>query len=437
MFLYVKSSIDNIVKPVSKFVFDENRFTRESKFSFKDYVTFFCVNKGTSNQADLEDFIEDDFTNTLNPITRQALSKQRVFINQIVFKEISKEYLRLIGYNRNNHFFKEYKGFRLYGGDGSDFEIPDFEEVRRDFGIKDTPKYRKPAMAKFSSIMDLLNGFILDGIIGNYKQAELPLMHENIDNIQELIIPEKSIFIFDRGYNAMELYAYIISLKSHFIVRLKDKSYIDERYTIKENDSEIKIKLTKDRIKKFHNSTLKEKYSKEKHLNLRILTIELDNGKTEILLTNISDKNFKIEDFKELYNLRWGIETNFNTMKNRLNIENYSGKKRITIEQDIYSKFLKYNVFQYYENYFTLLINRTKRQKGKSGLFKVNQAHLIRKLKKYLPIMILNPTPETIRTYTKKLITSCTKSPNKSTKKQTTKRNPKKQRKFNLNYRPT
>ena len=437
MFSYFKSAIDNIIKPASFFVIDEKRFTRDSKFSFKDYVTFFCVNKGTSNQADLEDFIEDDFINNLETITRQALSKQRVFINPLVFKEISKEYLRLIGYNRNNHFFKEYKGFRLYGGDGSDFEIPDFEEVRRDFGIKDTPKYRKPAMAKFSSIMDLLNGFILDGIIGNYKQAELPLMHQNLDNIQDLIIPEKSIFIFDRGYNAMELYAHIMSINSYFIVRLKDKSYIDERYTIKENDSEIKIKLTKDRIKKFHNPSLKEEYGKEEHLNLRILTIELDNGKTETLLTNIFNKEFQIEDFKELYNLRWGIETNYNTMKNRLNIENYSGKKRITIEQDIYSKFLKYNVFQYYENYFALLINRIKRQKGKSGLFKVNQAHLIRKLKKYLPIMILNPTPETIRTYTKKLITSCTKSPNKCTKKQTTKRNPKKQRKFNLNYRPT
>ena len=437
MFSYFKSAIDNIVKPPSFFVIDEKRFTRDSKFSFKDYVTFFCVNKGTSNQADLEDFIEDDFINNLETITRQALSKQRVFINPLVFKEISKEYLRLIGYNRNNHFFKEYKGFRLYGGDGSDFEIPDFEEVRRDFGIKDTPKYRKPAMAKFSSIMDLLNGFILDGIIGNYKQAELPLMHQNLDNIQDLIIPEKSIFIFDRGYNAMELYAHIMSINSYFIVRLKDKSYIDERYTIKENDSEIKIKLTKDRIKKFHNPSLKEEYGKEEHLNLRILTIELDNGKTETLLTNIFNKEFQIEDFKELYNLRWGIETNYNTMKNRLNIENYSGKKRITIEQDIYSKFLKYNIFQYYENYFALLINRIKRQKGKSGLFKVNQAHLIRKLKKYLPIMILNPTPETIRTYTKKLITSCTKSPNKCTKKQTTKRNPKKQRKFNLNYRPT
>lgn len=222
------------------------------------------MNKGTSNQADLEDFIEDDYTNNLETITRQALSKQRVFINPLVFKEISKEYLRLIGYNRNNYFFKEYKGFRLYGGDGSDFEIPDFEEVRRDFGIKDTPKYRKPAMAKFSSIMDLLNGFILDGIIGNYKQAELPLMHHNLDNIQDLIIPEKSIFIFDRGYNTMELNAHIISLNSHFIVRLKDRNYKEERYTIKENDSEIKIKLTEDRLRKFHNQILKEEYSNKK-----------------------------------------------------------------------------------------------------------------------------------------------------------------------------
>ena len=32
----------------------------------------------------------------------------------------------------------------------------------------------------------------------------------------------------------------------------------------------------------------------------------LENGTTEYLLTNILDKNFTIEDFKKLYNLRWG-----------------------------------------------------------------------------------------------------------------------------------
>lgn len=437
MFYYIKNTFDNIVKPIDKYVIGENKFTRNSKFSFKDYVTFLCFNKGTSNQADLEDFVEDNFTTDIQQITRQAFSKQRTYIYPIVFKEISKQYLLEINYHKNYDFFKTYKGFRLFGGDGSDFEIPDFEEVRKEFQIKDTEKYRKPAQAKFSSIMDLLNGFILDGIIGNYKQAELPLMHKNIENIQDLITPEKSIFIFDRGYNAMELYANIMSMNSYFIVRLKDRNYIDDRYKITENDSEIQLEITKDRLKKFHNKTLKEKYSKIKHLNLRIITITLENGTTESLLTNILDKNFTIEDFQKLYNLRWGIETNYNTMKNRLNIENYTGKRKITIKQDIYSKFLKYNIFQYYRIYFNLLINRTKRQKGIKQEYKVNQAHLIRKLKKYLPIMILNPTKEIIRKYTKKLIDSCTQSPNKNVKNPTTTRNKKKQRKFNINYKPT
>ena len=437
MFYHIKNTFDNIVKPIDKYIIGENKFTRDNKFSFRDYVTFLCFNKGTSNQADLEDFIEDNFTTDIQQITRQAFSKQRTYINPIVFKEISKQYLLEINYNNNHDFFKTYKGFRLFGGDGSDFEIPDFEEVRKEFQIKDTEKYRKPAQAKFSSIMDLLNGFILDGIIGNYKQAELPLMHQNLENIQELITPEKSIFIFDRGYNAMELYAHIMSMNTYFIVRLKDRNYIDDRYKITENDSEIQLEITKERLKKFHNKTLKEKYGKIKHLNLRLLTITLENGTTEYLLTNIQDKNFTIEDFKELYNLRWGIETNYNTMKNRLNIENYTGKRKITIKQDIYSKFLKYNIFQYYRIYFNLLINRTKRQKGITHEYKVNQAHLIRKLKKYLLIMILNPTKEIMRKYTKKLIDSCTQSPNKDIKNPTTTRNKKKQRKFNINYKPT
>ena len=120
------------------------------------------------------------------------------------------------------------------------------------------------------------------------------------------------------------------------------------------------------------------------------------------LLTNLPETKFKTEEFKKLYHLRWGIETNYNTMKNRLNIENYTGKRKITIEQDIYSKFLKYNIFQHYETYLTLLINKKKRKKGIKQKYKTDQAHLIRKLKKYLPIMYQNPNKETIRNYTLK-----------------------------------
>ena len=94
------------------------------------------------------------------------------------------------------------------------------------------------------------------------QTSRITINAQNLENIKDLITPEKSIFIFDRGYNAMELYAHIISINSYFIVRLKDKNYIDERYTIAENDSEIKIELNKDRLKKIPQPCTKKRIQK-------------------------------------------------------------------------------------------------------------------------------------------------------------------------------
>ena len=69
------------------------------------------------------------------------------------------------------------------------------------------------------------------------------------------------------------------------------------------------------------------------------------------------------EDICQIYDYRRGIETNYNTFKNRLDIENYTGTKQITIEQDIYAKFLFYNVFCYYNCYLNRLVNLRMRKK--------------------------------------------------------------------------
>ena len=61
------------------------------------------------------------------------------------------------------------------------------------------------ALGKFSSLQDVLNGFMLDGILGNYKEGELPLMQRNLSNVENMVPLEKSIFTFDRNYNAIEL----------------------------------------------------------------------------------------------------------------------------------------------------------------------------------------------------------------------------------------
>ncbi len=56
-----------------------------------------------------------------------------------------------------------------------------------------------------------------------------------------------------------------------------------------------------------------------------------------ILLSNIFDDDFTPEDFKELYHLRWGIETKYDDVKNKLKSESFSGTGPLAIRQDFFA----------------------------------------------------------------------------------------------------
>ena len=58
---------------------------------------------------------------------------------------------------------------------------------------------------------------------------------------------------------------------------------------------------------------------------------------TETLVTNIYDNTITPSKFKGLYFLRWGVESKYKELKNRLKIEEFSGTKPIAIEQDFYA----------------------------------------------------------------------------------------------------
>ena len=122
------------------------------------------------------------------------------------------------------------------------------------------------------------------------------------------------------------------------------------------------------------------------------------------------------EDICQIYDYRWGIETNYNTFKNRLDIENYTGTKQITIEQDLYAKFLFYNVFCYYNCYLNRLVNLRMRKKGKYGEeneYQIDQANLIRNLKDDLMKTVVNPCKNNVKEFTSDLIWESADEPNK------------------------
>ena len=85
-------------------------------------------------------------------------------------------------------------------------------------------------------------------------------------------------------------------------------------------------------------NTFEYKFAKLKHsLKLRVLKIQLSNGDIEYLATNIFDPQITLDDFKWAYHKRWGIETKYNDVKNKLEIENFTGYSPDAILQDFYA----------------------------------------------------------------------------------------------------
>lgn len=80
-------------------------------------------------------------------------------------------------------------------------------------------------------------------------------------------------------------------------------------------------------------------------VEVRLVKVILDDGTVEVLVANLFDKqHYPYTAFKELYFKRWGIETKYDTLKNQLQLEAFSGQKLITIMQDFHITFFLSNL---------------------------------------------------------------------------------------------
>jgi hypothetical protein len=77
--------------------------------------------------------------------------------------------------------------------------------------------------------------------------------------------------------------------------------------------------------------------TKKTLLKLRLIRVELEKT-IEVLVTNLwQEDGYPDSDFKELYFLRWGVETNISIQKNILQLEAFSGLTVESIKQDFYA----------------------------------------------------------------------------------------------------
>jgi hypothetical protein len=170
----------------------------------------------------------------------------------------------------------------------------------------------------------VLNGVMMDVSLFPYAASERHIAELHLKALQKCKL-EKELVLMDRGYPALDLFDSFNDKGVNFLIRCPQKGFIKEIQHLKNEDEMI-------------SHLYRSKGSKDKReISLRAITIKLDNEDEEILLTNLFDKAFTVQDFKELYRLRWNIETRYDDIKNKLQIENFSGNTPIAILQDFYA----------------------------------------------------------------------------------------------------
>ena len=145
------------------------------------------------------------------------------------------------------------------------------------------------------------------------------------------------IMIMDRGYPSTPAFIHMMDRGIKFVVRLKKTDYKKEQLALKEDDSIVEIRLDKSRIRHYAGTADGERMKELEKITLRMVKVYLENGKTELLATNLPVSEFPTSEIAELYHMRWNIETAYETLKDRLQMENFTGTKPVLLLQDIYS----------------------------------------------------------------------------------------------------
>jgi Transposase DDE domain len=225
---------------------------------------------------------------------------------------------------------KRWKGRILCAIDGSIFNIPDTEETRKKYCIQTNQCKEGTVQALSSFLYDVLNEVCINAVINDKKSEKSFIFSDHAKKFTK-----EAIIIYDRLYADYSVISFHVKGDFDFVIRCPLTSSFKEVSNFVKSDCFDKIVTLKV-------TTKQKKFVKENGLpevvTVRLVKVILSNGTIEVLITSLLDgMTYKLEDFKWLYNKRWCIETCFSRLKNLLEIERFSTKTVIGIEQDFHS----------------------------------------------------------------------------------------------------
>ena len=234
----------------------------------------------------------------------------------------------------------QWKGYNLFGIDGSSAELPNSTEIQNEYGVFTRRNDGKATcMARTLMVYDTLNHITLHGAIDKIEESETSMLWKALPGLD---IKEDDLFIFDRYYASHLLFFYLQKRGAQFCFRMKKDWWkaVETFYNSGKDSEVVTLNLPGKNKEEATNLGITATT-----MQVRLVRVELEGGETEILLTSLTDpKAFTVADLKELYGYRWPIEESYKTFKHKVCIENFSGKSCKAVLQDFYVKIFIMNL---------------------------------------------------------------------------------------------
>lgn len=309
-------------------------FTRNRVLTFRVLVVMLLRKGIKSLQLSLNEFIPKLGLPTLS-VTNMAYSKARRKLKHTAFVELNERAVVAVMYRDDD--YRTYSGLRILAVDGSMVMLPGTDEMKEAFGSwryhfdRQDRRGGEHCYARASVLYDVLNRVALDAQFVPCATHELNLVAPALKHART-----GDLVIYDRNYCSYRIMAETSQAGADFLIRCRRKAgfkVADDMLAGKSSDDQVVTLTMPARLAEREGSQ-----GLPTSLTIRFVRVTLDNGEYEVLATSLTDQqSYPAADFKELYYMRWGIETFYGVLKTRLGLENFSGYSPEAIRQDFFA----------------------------------------------------------------------------------------------------
>lgn len=333
-------------------------FSRKRKLSFEQMVqAILCMRGGSLGNEMMDLFgIREDLATTAAFVQRRAK----------ILPEAFESLFDLFAQKADEN--KKYEGMRLLAVDGSDFLLAANPDDPDSF-FPGTEEQKSYNLLHLNALYDLVQHIYVDAILQKRRKTdECGALVSMVDRSRL----DRVLLLADRGYESFNVLAHIQEKGWNFLIRVKDgvggiacglnlpdtaefDVPISLNLTVKQTNAVKQLLKDKNHYKYMSSSARFDylpKYSRKHdptvfyNLSFRVVRFPITNTTFETVLTNLDSATFPPAKLKELYAMRWGIETSFRELKHTIGLQHFHAKKVEFVHQEIFARLTMYNFYQ-------------------------------------------------------------------------------------------